>query len=281
MHEWSHIPLRRREFLDICSLLYERFGIHYDTPKQSLICDRLQKVLRRHEMASFADYVEYLRRDASGRALLELADVMSTNYTYFFREDDHFEFLQKKILPALQTRRDRKLRIWSAGCSSGEEVYTLAMVVAEFLGEEASRWDVKILGSDISQSVLSQAEQGVYTDAQVQKLSKLQRARYFSRVDTENWQVSEELRRLTVFRKLNLMHSPYPFKGRFDLIFCRNVMIYFSQEVIRGLLEKFHHYLQEEGHLFIGHSESLDKRELFQPVQPAIYQKWTGRRREA
>ncbi|WP_051086815.1 hypothetical protein [Anaeromusa acidaminophila] len=96
MHEWSHIPLRRREFLDICSLLYERFGIHYDTPKQSLICDRLQKVLRRHGMASFADYVEYLRRDASGRALLELADVMSTNYTYFFREEDHFEFLQKK-----------------------------------------------------------------------------------------------------------------------------------------------------------------------------------------
>ncbi|WP_169342533.1 CheR family methyltransferase [Anaeromusa acidaminophila] len=184
-------------------------------------------------------------------------------------------------MPTLQTRRDRKLRIWSAGCSSGEEVYTLAMVVSEFLGEEASRWDVKILGSDISQSVLSQAEQGVYSDAQVQKLSKLQRARYFSKVDTENWQVSDELRRLTVFRKLNLMHSPYPFKGRFDLIFCRNVMIYFSQEVIRGLLEKFHHYLQEEGHLFIGHSESLDKRELFQPVQPAIYRKWTGRRREA
>ena len=92
MHEWSHIPLQRREFMDMCSVLYERFGIHYDTLKQSLICDRLQKVLRRHEMASFTEYVEYLRRDASGKALMELADVMSTNYTYYFREEDHFDF---------------------------------------------------------------------------------------------------------------------------------------------------------------------------------------------
>jgi chemotaxis protein methyltransferase CheR len=205
-----------------------------------------------------------------------LIDKISTNHTFFFREKDHFEYLSQKVLPQMVKQKngtqENLIRIWCAGCSSGEESYTIAMVLQEFFGPDISLWDLGILASDISTTVLEQAMRGVYNPDRVKEVSPLLRQKYFHVLPDGNLEVDKVLRKHILFKRLNLMQDAFPFKHKFDIIFCRNVMIYFDAITRKTLVEKMGQYMRSGAYLFIGHSETLG-RDMpgFQYVQPALY----------
>jgi len=189
----------------------------------------------------------------------------------------HFDFLNQTCLPEIYRSAEesgrRELRFWSAGSATGEEAYSLAMVLREFLGSACSQWDVGVLGTDISMTALRQAQHGIYP---VEKIGKvpLRYKKYLYRDGEGGYAVRDELKDFVLFRKLNLMQESYPFKGKFHAVFCRNVMIYFDVQTRQRLVERFHRYLHPGGYLFIGHAESLGRSHgLFEYVQPTVYRK--------
>jgi chemotaxis protein methyltransferase CheR len=241
----------------------------------------LGKRIRGGHFKSFRDYYQFVIQDSSGQELTHLLDSISTNFTFFFREQKHFDYLVSELVPRWLTRSPKgshKIRIWSAGCSSGEEPYSIAISLMEALGNLSDR-DVTILATDISTKVLRIAEQGIYHHDRVQSLSPSLLKKYFLRGDRE-WRdhvkVKNEVRRLIHFKRLNLM-EPFSFTEPFDCIFCRNVMIYFDKKVQADLISRFDRCLNAGGALFIGHSESLTGiRHPFRYVRPAIYEKGRG-----
>jgi len=270
--------LSNREYQLISQLVHDRFGINLGEQKRNLIVGRLQKVLRSGGFESFMDYYRHVVEDPTGRALLVLVDRISTNHTFFFREKDHFDFLSSRVLPQvvddLRKKGKRDIRIWCAGCSSGEEPYTLAMVLNQYFSSSFSNMDIGILATDISLSVLEKASTGVYTSGQMSEVPPLYRQKYFTTLGDGGWMVKPDLKKMVFFRRLNLMREDYPFKGRFQVIFCRNVMIYFDDATRQALVGRFHRYIEPGGYLFIGHSESLGRSNgLFRFIKPAIYQK--------
>ena len=271
--------LSMEEFDLIRKLVYDRFGIHLNEQKKSLVVERLQKTLRTGQFESFRAYYDYVMRDRSGKALLELVDRISTNHTHFFREKDHFVFMQTTWLPALkkaaQTAGKKKdIRIWSAGCSSGEEPYTIAMLLADQFEIDGSGWDIGILATDISTTVLEKAQAGLYSDTQLEQVPDVFKRKFFCPTGEGLYTVTPAIKELVMFRRLNLMNKEYPFKGQFQIVFCRNVMIYFDEPVRNELLQRYHRYLEPDGYLFIGHSESIGRdNKYFRFIRPAIYQK--------
>lgn len=270
--------LSDEEFNLISQLVYQRFGIHLSLQKKTLVVERLQKTIRVGNFGTFRAYYEHVIADRSGKALLDLVDKISTNHTMFFREQDHFTYMQSTLLPRLieaEKKSGRKtIRIWSAGCSSGEEPYTIAMLLHDHLGVDFSSWDVGLLATDISTSVLEKAQAGVYADNQLENIPSIFSKRYFKPAGEGLVVISPELRKMIMFRRLNLMDKDFPFKGKFQLIFCRNVMIYFDGPTRDSLLARYHRYLESDGTLFVGHSESLNRdNPLFRYVKPAIYEK--------
>ncbi len=267
--------LTDREFDKFRALIYEHSGINLSPQKKDLLRARLGKRMRRLGVATFAEYLKILGEDASGREIVHLIDAVSTNVTYFFREAAHFEFLKRQVLPALvngcRSGKIKRVRFWSAGCSTGEEPYSLVMTIEPFLGPDRL-WDFKLLATDISTRALAQAKSGVYPLNSVKGLTPHQLSAYFDRVG-DTVVVKPELRRLITFARVNLQQS-YPFSGPFDVIFCRNVMIYFDQATQQRLVNRFWDYLKPGGYLFIGHSENLSMiRHRFQYVCPAVYRK--------
>ena len=266
------------EFDLLRRLIYDRFGINLTDQKRSLLVGRLQKVLRQAGVQSFRHYYESLISDPTETALSKLVDRISTNHTYFYREKSHFDFFSQTVLPAvsarLRTANSRDLRVWCAGCSSGEEAYMLLMLLHEFFGPEYARWDAGVLATDISSRVLDIARQGTYPDERVRMLPESLRQRYFRRLADGTWAVVDGLRQEATFRRFNLMNETFPFKKPFDVIFCRNVMIYFDEPTRRRLVEKFHRHLAPNGYFFLGHSETLGRAQsLFHYLGPAVYQK--------
>ena len=266
------------EFALLRGLIYQRFGINLTEQKRSLLVGRLQKTLRQQGIDSFRAYHEYLVTDRSESGLSELVDLISTNHTYFNREAAHFEFFQKTALPqaiqALRSKGRKDLRIWCAGCSTGEEPYTLQMLMLEVLGADYRNWDAGILATDISDRALSIARQGVYPNERVQALPEALRRKYFRKVDGDNWEVAAEVKKEVLFRRLNLMNSSFPFKKPFQIIFCRNVMIYFDQPTRDALVQRFCNATEPQGYLFIGHSETLGRKQgIYDYIQPALYRK--------
>ena len=267
-----------REFDLMRRLIYQKFGINLSDEKKSLLVGRLQKILRTDGFASFDQYYDNLLQDKSGRAVSKLIDNISTNHTYFNREKAHFDYFRNIALPDILTRlRQRKsndLRIWCAGCSSGEEPYMLLMLMHEVLGDEYRQFDAGLLATDISDRILNTARLGIYSNDRVEGLSDQQKRRFFNRLDGERLQVNEELRRETVFRRFNLMNEKFPFKKQFHIIFCRNVMIYFDRETRDALVRRFHAATEPGGYLFIGHSETLGREQpLYEYLIPAAYRK--------
>ena len=270
--------LSNEEFNLIRQLIYDRFGIHLNEQKKTLVVERLQKTMRTGQFNTFRAYYDYVVGDKSGRAILELIDRISTNHTSFFREIDHFVFMQKTWLPELKKKGqldgNRNVRIWSAGCSSGEEPYTIAMLLADQFEMDRSNWDIGILATDISTTVLEKAQAGVYSDTQLEQVPEVYKKKYFCPEGDGLFAVSPTLKNLVMFRRLNLMNLEYPFRGQFQIIFCRNVMIYFDEPVREALLCRYHRYLEPNGYLFIGHSESIGRdNKYFRFIRPAIYQK--------
>ncbi len=271
-------PLSDREYRLMRDLVYDKFGINLGEQKRALITGRLQKVLKENGFGNFSEYYDYVNSDQSGQALTTLINRISTNHTFFYREKDHFEYFLETVLPqvAAQARQQgqKKLHLWCPGCSSGEEPYTLAMLLLEYLGRESDFWDAGILATDISSRVLEKAQAGSYSPESIAHLPRTYVLKYFERESTDSYQVSASLQKLVLFRRLNLMRKDYPFKGKFQVIFCRNVMIYFDQPTRTELVHRFHRYLAPEGYLFIGHSESLGRSDAhFKYIRPAVYQK--------
>lgn len=263
------IQLTDEEFNGLVKFIRSNYGIDL-SKKRLLIEARMYSVLTEKKLTSFSEYFELLRRD--GRELNTLLNKLTTNHTYFMREPRHFEFLKDVILPRQEkTNRERSLRIWSAGCSTGEEAYTAVMVMKDyFLGSPG--WDYRILATDISTKVLASAQQGSYTAESLRNLPSEWERRYF-RKSGDTYALSEEIRREVIFRQLNLMDD-FHFKRPFDLIFCRNVMIYFNQDSKNRLVQKFYELLKPGGFLFIGHSETIQRDAAgFRYIEPSIYQK--------
>ena len=270
--------LTEQLFQQFSQLVYEQCGINLHEGKKALLQARLNKRLRATGIPSYKEYFEYVTSARNTAELINFLDSVSTNLTYFFRESQHFDYLEQVLLPDLLERkrgeRSNRLRIWSAGCSTGEEPYTLAMCVLSHL-DDAQRWDFRILATDISTRVLELAARGVYSDEKIQKVpASLRQVHFHKSMDGEGrveFEVAAHLKRIVSFRRLNLKDS-YPFKGPFDYIFCRNVMIYFDKKTQEDLIKRLAGYLSPGGYLFVGHSESLTG--LSHPltyVRPAVY----------
>ena len=264
--------LTANHFQKICSLVYDTSGIKLKKGKEALVRARLMKRLRALKIRDIGEYLELLE-SASGAAELDsLIDVMTTNKTSFFREIEHFNFLRDTVLPTLD---DQRLRFWSAACSSGEEPYSLAMLLRESLRDIASR-DVLILATDISRQMLEKAQKAIYPETSMQESSVQPYRRYFVRLrkgDRRQVQVVQEVRRLVRLAWLNLLEK-WPMKGSFNVVFCRNVMIYFDRRTQQKLIDRFWQVIEPGGYLFVGHSEGLSGvKHRFEYVKPAIYRK--------
>ncbi len=271
------MPITDAEFRKIRDLVHARFGIFLTDQKRSLVVGRLQKLVRELSLPNFEAYYEHVRHDPTGASLAELVNRISTNHTFFFREKEHFDFLAERALPevcdGLRKRGDHDLRLWCAGCSSGEEAYTLAMLVQGYLGQERGQWQAGLLATDISAKVLRVAIAGRYAKDRVAQLPpKLQR--HFVDAGGEMVEASAQLKREITFRRFNLMNAQFPFKRPFHVIFCRNVMIYFDQPSRDALVQRFYDHMAPGGYFFIGHSESLGRtRTPFKYVVPSVYRK--------
>jgi len=239
------------------------------------VTGRLSNVLAEKNFVSFAEYFDYLVADKTGDAVVTLIDKITTNHTFFMREVDHFNFFKEKVLPQLMsTSRDKDLRIWSAGCSSGEEPYTLAMLLDEFFGVDKKWWDAKILATDISSRVLDIAVKGIYNNESIAMIPAYWKLSYLEKLGNEKSVLIPKIRNEVIYRKFNLMDRNFPFKKKFHVIFCRNVMIYFDNKTKIDLVKKFYDLTEPGGYLFIGHSESLDRNETaYKYIMPAVYRK--------
>jgi len=269
------LTITKQEFDQLAAYIKAHYGITLKEEKRALIIGRLSGVLLENNFRSFSDYYHYVISDKSGEAAATLVNRITTNHTYFMREPEHFRFFKDKVLPYLATTvKDNDLRIWSAGCSSGEEPYTLAMLIDEYFGQEKANWDTKILATDISSKVLEKAKKGIYRNEEIAPLPAVWRLNYFKKLDSDRSVLVDKIRNEVIFRKFNLMEDVFPFKRKFHVIFCRNVMIYFDAETKRKLVNKFYDHLEQGGYLFIGHSESLTREKTnFKYVLPAVYRK--------
>jgi chemotaxis protein methyltransferase CheR len=247
------------EFDFIRHVIAENAGIVLGPNKRHLVQGRLLRRLRELGLPSYEAYCDHLR-ESGPEELVGLINALTTNVTAFFRENHHFEALSSYMLPEAIKRNEsaRRLRLWSAGCSTGEEPYCLAMVLAE-IAQVVPRWDVKVLATDIDSDVIAAAQRGVYPLDRLGALSPQRLQRWFSKgqgAQAGNAMVKPELRNLVTFRPLNLLHT-WPMRGPFDVIFCRNVMIYFDQGTRERLVQRFAELLAPGGYLCIGHSESI------------------------
>ena len=259
MHVEHEFPFTTQDFDCIRALVNQQTGIVLSETKQDLVYGRLTKRLRRLGLDSFEAYCQVLQTGDAAE-VEQLVNAITTNLTMFFREAHHFEHLATILLPALLDAKahNRRLRLWSAGCSTGEEPYSMAMVCKEVIPATGG-WDVKILATDIDSNVLATAQQGIYSAERVQGMSPQRLQRWFRKGQGGHAglvRVLPELQQLITFRQLNLMHA-WPMRGPFDVIFCRNVVIYFDKTTQRQLFERFAALLDARGHLFVGHSESL------------------------
>ena len=265
----------RDDFEHIRDLVGDRTGIVLSDHKIDMVYGRLSRRLRQLGIQKFAEYLSRLRDDE--HELVEFTNALTTNLTSFFREPHHFDYLRSTGLPTLiKNRPNKKLRIWSAGCSTGEEPYTIAMTVKEALASH-SNWDVKILATDLDTNVVNKAKAGIYTQDRVNGIDQARIKKWFrkGRGDEHAGQlkVASELQDIITFKQLNLMHD-WPMTGPFDIIFCRNVVIYFNKDTQRELFDRYANYTANDGYLFVGHSESLHKvSDRFKLIGKTIYHK--------
>lgn len=266
--------MQEQTFNKFREIIYETSGIRLGPEKSALVSARLGKRMRALGLASYEDYLKRLEADTELQEMTHLIDAISTNVTSFFREPKHFEFLEEQVR-AWRAANKNRIRIWCAAASSGEEPYSIAMVMAS--GLEGYSCDAKILATDISTRMLQHCLGGGYAREKVEALPPDIRHRFFGKNrngDGVTYQVAAELQRMILFKRLNLSKPPFPMKGPLDLVFCRNVMIYFDNTVRKKLLDDIFRLLAPGGHLIVGHSESLTGlTSQFVTVRPSIYRK--------
>ena len=261
-----------KNFAHIQSLAYETTGIKLSDHKRNMVYGRLSRRLRHLGIDSFDEYCARLENRDDGE-FTEFINAITTNLTSFFRENYHFDFLKTTVLPGLIKNKTRKrFRCWSAGCSTGEEPYSIAITIADTI--ERQRWDGKILATDLDSNVIAKGQAGIYPIERVESLSEALKKKGFQyRKHEQIFEVKERFKKLITFKQLNLLHE-WPMKGPFDFIFCRNVVIYFDKDTQRILFDKMADLLEPNGYLFIGHSESLHRVcDRFKSQGRTIYQK--------
>lgn len=268
------IAIREDEFNQLVGYVKSNCGLDL-TGKKHLIEGRLQNLLYELDCANFTEYYKHVATDKTGEAIITLINKLTTNHTYFMREQEHFIFFKERILPYLVSSvKTNDLRIWSAGCSSGEEPYALAMILDDFFGSKKMFWDTRVLATDISRKVLHQAIEGSYTSEQVKVLPEKWRKQYLQKTADGKYRIIDRIKNEVIFRAFNLNNSVYPFKRKFHVIFCRNVMIYFDGPTKKALVDKFYEYTEPGGYLLIGLAESIDRGSTkYKYVMPAVYRK--------
>ena len=268
------MQISEQDFRQFADYVKAHYGIHFKKEKKTLVEGRLRSVLMSRNFGSLVEYLDYVKADKTGQAATEMLNRITTNHTFFMREPAHFHYFKNTVLPYLvDTMRYRDLHIWCAACSTGEEPYTLAMLIADYLGPRRHGMDTKILATDISQKVLDIAKAGVYSADKMNDVPAEWKKRYFTTDENGNYKVSDEIRSEVIFRRLNLM-DPFPFRSRMHVIFCRNVMIYFDTETKERLVERLYDITEPGGFLFIGHSEGLNREKTrYRYVMPAVYRK--------
>ena len=263
-----------KDFFKLRDFIKSNFGVNLEK-KRALIESRLTNSIVQSDFEGFHDYLEDIMSDKSGAKLSDLMTKLTTNYTYFMREETHYKFMVETALPYwTSTIRDHDLRIWSAGCASGEEAYTTVMVLNEYFGSAKRSWDTTVLATDISTKVLEMGKHGVYPEEHFERLQKSWQAKYFTKVGPEEYKVTDAMAKDVVFGQFNLMSNFSKFRKKFHIIFCRNVMIYFDVPTKAALAKRFHDVLEVGGYLFIGLSETLSGISGdFQQIAPAIYRR--------
>jgi len=271
--------LREYEFSDedfqrVRQLVREKIGISLAESKRELVYGRLSRRLRALGLVDFHTYLKRIEQSDTDE-LQQLCNAITTNLTAFFRERHHFDYLSGELLPTLERNNadSRRIRIWSAGCSSGEEAYSIAMVVLETLGHLRD-WDIRILATDVDTGVLKQARRGVYGGERLEKLDSARLLRWFTRIgDTSHYRVCPEVKQLVAFKFLNMV-GEWPMHGPFDLIFCRNVVIYFDRSTQRQIIARMAALQGAGDHLILGHSESLlDVSTQYRLANQTIYRR--------
>ncbi len=266
----------RGVFDRISALMYRISGVNLTDGKRELVRARIGKRLRTLGWDTYREYVDYVESEEGQEELGRMVDILTTNKTSFFRELPHFVFLREEILPAF-SGSGGSLRIWSAGCSSGEEPYSLALLIRQTVKDMVGR-DVRILGTDLSRRALARAREGIYAEGQMEGIPARLRSLGFESFRDEltgeaRYRVRKEVRDMVTLAPLNLM-GPWPMRGPFEVILCRNVMIYFDRTTRERLVQRFAALLPPGGHLMVGHSESLNGlAHGLKYVQPAVYRK--------
>ncbi|WP_300753612.1 protein-glutamate O-methyltransferase CheR [uncultured Brachyspira sp.] len=268
------------EFNELVKIIYDKTRIQMTNHKRALVTSRLSKRLRALHMDSFREYIDFVK-NAKDEELTNFVNAVTTNKTDFFRENKHFEYMKSNFLPEWEKKfkegKVKNLRIWSAACSTGEEPYTIQMTLHEYFGSNYDRYDIKVLASDIDTNVLAHGRAGIYKEESVEPIQPNILRKYFLKGtgDKEGlYKVKDILQKNLFFRQLNFKEEDFDIHTQFDLIFCRNVIIYFDKEFQKELFNKFHRYLKEDGLVFIGHSETLfGVSDKFKYVSSNIYKK--------
>jgi len=267
------LNLSENDFKRLYTYIQKNYGIDL-SKKKSLIQSRLSNTLIAEGYTDFSPYVDEIISGKNKDRTTVMLNKLTTNYTYFLREEAHFEFLEHTVLPKLAAKHqtDHSVSIWSAACSSGEEPYTISMYLKEFFANKGN-WDTRILATDISQKILNSAMNPSYDQEALSRLPSTWQRKYFTKKPDGSFTIAPEIRNNVIFKTFNLM-DPIQFRRPFDLIFCRNVMIYFDQPTKDALVQRFYNVTVPGGYLFIGHSEGITKASCpYKYLMPAIYQK--------
>lgn len=274
----TKISLNEKEFKQLSSFIYNNFGIKLPPAKKVLLEGRLQKRLKANQLESFEEYLEYIFSEEGKGEVIHMIDQVSTNKTDFFREPSHFDFLNQQVLPEYQKQGKRELiKIWSSAASSGEEIYTIAISLSEYSRKSNVNMNYSILGTDISVEILKKAIHAVYPEERVSNIPLELKQRYFLKSknsEKKTVRIKPSLRQKVKFQRLNLMDHDYKVPDNLDVIFCRNVLIYFDKKTQENVLRKQCLKLKKGGYLFLGHSESIIGLNLpLKQIEPTIYKK--------
>ncbi|MCI8323153.1 MAG: protein-glutamate O-methyltransferase CheR [Lachnospiraceae bacterium] len=262
------------EFQRIVTYVKQHYGIDL-SQKRVLVGGRLENYLVRNGYANYNELMAKVEHNPKGSEATDLVNILTTNHTYFMRESEHFDFMKDVALPWAKdkTMGTKDLRVWCGASSTGEEPYTLAMIINDFFGINHSGWDTRLLATDISMKVLSHASKGVYLKEDIDPLPVNWKRHYFKQISQEEFKVKDELKREVIFKQFNLM-DPITFKKKFHIVFLRNVMIYFQDDIKYPLINRIYDHMEPGGYLFIGLTERLDRQMVkFNYVQPSIYRK--------
>lgn len=271
--------LSQKQFEKLSSYIFDYYGIKMPQEKKFILQCRLQKRLRELHLSDYNDYVDYIfSEEGQNKEVIHMIDAVSTNKTDFFRESEHFDTLSESILYEIIDNPGFRepMNIWSAGCSSGEEVYTIAIVLEEFQ-EKSRTFNYRIYGTDISNRIIRQASDAIYPEAKIDEIPVEIKRKYFLKSKDQNpprVRIKPQLRNKTVFNRQNLMNDKYNIPNNLDIIFCRNVLIYFSRPTQEIVLKKLISKLRSGGYLFLGHSESITGMDLsVLRIKPTIFRK--------